>query len=338
MANWTTTGNAGTNPPTEFLGTTDSKPLVFKTQGAAALQVQPGGNVGIGTATPQFRLHVAGDRIILSAPSGEHVLHLRVDGAAIDIAGAGAPLYLNNGTGQPTLINPGTGNVGVGTTGPQYKLHVVGDRIVLSSADGQRALQLRVDGAAIDVAGVGAPLYLNNTGQPTLINASGGNVGIGTDAPTEQLHVHGNALVTGDIKLAGADCAEEFPLAGSVTAAPGTVLVIADDGGVCPSTTAYDRRVAGLVAGAGQYRPGVILDACDDGATRVAVSLVGKGYCLVDAAYGAIGVGDLLTTSATPGHAMKAGDPARAFGATLGKALGPLAEGRGLIPVLLALQ
>ena len=46
----------------------------------------------------------------------------------------------------------------------------------------------------------------------------------------------------------------------------------------------------------------------------------------------------MLTSSDTPGHAMKASDPARAFGAVVGKALGGLASGCGLIPVLICLQ
>jgi hypothetical protein len=71
---------------------------------------------------------------------------------------------------------------------------------------------------------------------------------------------------------------------------------------------------------------------------NVGVGTPAPRYRLVDAEYGPIAVGDLLTTSATAGHAMPANDPARAFGATLGKALAPRAAGRGLIPVLLALQ
>jgi len=66
--------------------------------------------------------------------------------------------------------------------------------------------------------------------------------------------------------------------------------------------------------------------------------LVGKVYCKVDSRYAAIEVGDLLTTSPTPGHAMKALDREQAFGAVIGKALRPLAEGQGLIPILIALQ
>jgi hypothetical protein len=61
-------------------------------------------------------------------------------------------------------------------------------------------------------------------------------------------------------------------------------------------------------------------------------------YCKVDAGYGAIEAGDLLTTSPTSGHAMRTSDPARAFGAVIGKALQPLSDGVGLIPVLVALQ
>jgi hypothetical protein len=66
--------------------------------------------------------------------------------------------------------------------------------------------------------------------------------------------------------------------------------------------------------------------------------LLGKVYCKVDAQFAAISVGDLLTTSPTPGHAMKAADPSKAFGAVIGKAMGPLNEGQGLIPILIALQ
>ncbi|MDP8931613.1 MAG: hypothetical protein M3O70_24345, partial [Actinomycetota bacterium] len=76
----------------------------------------------------------------------------------------------------------------------------------------------------------------------------------------------------------------------------------------------------------------------DEEARRIRLAMVGKTYCKVDAQFAPIGIGDLLTTSETEGHAMKAGDVSRAFGATLGKALRPLPEGTGLIPILVALQ
>ena len=58
----------------------------------------------------------------------------------------------------------------------------------------------------------------------------------------------------------------------------------------------------------------------------------------IDATEQPVSVGDLLTTADRPGHAMRVDDPARAFGAVLGKALGSLAHGQGLVPVLVALQ
>jgi hypothetical protein len=100
----------------------------------------------------------------------------------------------------------------------------------------------------------------------------------------------------------------------------------------------YDRRVAGVVSGAGDYRPAMVLDQRISSADRIPVALVGKVYCKVDADPAPIAVGDLLTTSWRPGFAMKAIDPAQAFGAVIGKALKPLRSGQGLIPILVALQ
>jgi hypothetical protein len=70
----------------------------------------------------------------------------------------------------------------------------------------------------------------------------------------------------------------------------------------------------------------------------VPLALLGKVFCKVDAQYSPIEVGDLLTTSPTIGHAMKADDPLKAFGSVIGKALRPLQAGRGMIPILVALQ
>lgn len=148
----------------------------------------------------------------------------------------------------------------------------------------------------------------------------------------------GDVVVTGDLSLTGADFAEEFSVADGSSPQPGTVVVLDDAGDLRESTDAYDRRVTGVVSGAGDYRPGLVLDRQPDGTARQVVALVGKVYCWVDADQGPVAVGDLLTTSATPGHAMRAVDPTRAFGAVIGKALRPLVAGRGLIPVLVALQ
>ena len=148
----------------------------------------------------------------------------------------------------------------------------------------------------------------------------------------------GDVEVTGDIRLTNADCAEDFTIATDVSVDPGTVMVLGEEGALCPSQHAYDKRVAGVVSGAGDYRPGIILDKQPSESNRQPIALLGKVFCKADAQYGAIEIGDLLTTSPTVGHAMKADDPAKAFGAVIGKALRPLMEGEGLIPILIALQ
>jgi hypothetical protein len=141
-----------------------------------------------------------------------------------------------------------------------------------------------------------------------------------------------------DVNLAGSDCAEKFDIAGATAVDPGTVMVIDHEGALRPCQDAYDRKVAGVISGAGNYKPGLILGQEETLNNRQPVALLGKAYCKADAQYGAIEVGDILTTSPTQGHAMKASDPSKTFGTTVGKALHPLKEGQGLIPILIALQ
>jgi hypothetical protein len=191
-------------------------------------------------------------------------------------------------------------------------------------------------------------------GNPVMsIMIGSGNVGIGTPKdhdPTTRLevdgdvlvtgevHVNGNVRPTGDIFLTNADCAEDFDITAAEQIEPGTVMVINQEGVLQPGEHAYDKRAAGVIAGAGPYKSGLVLDRQPLQHNRLPVALVGKVYCKVDAQYGSIDVGDLLTTSPTLGHAMKASDPLKAFGAVIGKALRPLLAGQGLIPILIALQ
>ena len=71
----------------------------------------------------------------------------------------------------------------------------------------------------------------------------------------------------------------------------------------------------------------------------VDVALAGRVYCNVDATDAGIEPGDLLTTSSTPGHAMKVDNFELARGAILGKAMQKLDKGRkGRILVLVTLQ
>jgi hypothetical protein len=146
-----------------------------------------------------------------------------------------------------------------------------------------------------------------------------------------------NLTVDGDLFLPGADCAELFAVVDQIE--PGDVLVIDRDGALRRSDTSYDKRVAGVVSGAGRLRPGMLLDSGNVGSHRSCpIALIGKVYCKVDARPHPIEVGDLLTTSMTAGHAMKAANPSDAFGTVLGKALADLDTGVGLLPILVCLQ
>jgi hypothetical protein len=115
-------------------------------------------------------------------------------------------------------------------------------------------------------------------------------------------------------------------------------MVIEREGKLCQSTEAYDKRVAGVISGAGGYKPGIVLGRDPSNGKAMPIALSGKVYCKADAGQAPIHVGDLLTTSDIPGYAMKATDPIKAFGAVIGKALRPLEKGQGLIPILVALQ
>ena len=177
----------------------------------------------------------------------------------------------------------------------------------------------------------------NGTG---VFGHSDGSGGIGVHGKGRRLagFFEGNVEVTGDVQLTNADCAEDFDITELHLAEPGTVMVLGDQGSLYQSNQPYDKRVAGIISGAGGYKPGIVLDKRESQNNRQPVALLGKVYCKVDAQYGAVEVGDLLTTSSTPGHAMKASDPLKAFGAVIGKALRPLQEGLGLVPILIALQ
>jgi hypothetical protein len=169
---------------------------------------------------------------------------------------------------------------------------------------------------------------------------------IGSEGNEGEIHVRdgsGNNRIqldgrTGDIKLQGADCAEEFDVAEFEQIDPGTVLVIDDESKLRPCKEPYDKKVAGVVSGANGSNPSIILDKNPMQTKRLPIALNGKVYCKVDAQFSPIEVGDLLTTSTTEGHAMKAEEPLKAFGAVIGKALRQLGEGKGMIPILVALQ
>jgi hypothetical protein len=149
------------------------------------------------------------------------------------------------------------------------------------------------------------------------------------------------SVLTGEtmIELAtGLDYAEGFDVTDKDNINPGDVLIIDADnpGKLTKSGKPYDPKVAGIVSGANNLGSGVKLGS---GRYDLDVALAGRVYCNVDANEVGIEPGDLLTTSDTPGYAMKVVDSDKAKGAILGKAMERLEKGKsGQIMVLVTLQ
>jgi hypothetical protein len=180
--------------------------------------------------------------------------------------------------------------------------------------------------AAYDAGGAGAG---------RAITADAGAVEIDGDLTVDGTTTTDVLTITG-----GADIAEPFAIADAERALPGHVVVIDDDnpGMVRVSDRPYDRRVAGVLAGAGSLSPGLTLNGNRKAPNEHHVALTGLVYVLADASSAPIRAGDALTTSRTSGHAMRVTDYERASGAVLGKAMEPLERGRGLVLTLVTLQ
>jgi hypothetical protein len=147
-------------------------------------------------------------------------------------------------------------------------------------------------------------------------------------------------IVTPVLEITGGnDVAEPFQISPS-GALPGSVVIIDADnpGQLKLSEVAYDRRVAGIVSGANGINAGISLSQAGASAGGQNVALSGRVYVLADASSNPIRPGDLLTTSETPGYAMKVTDYARAPGAVIGKAMSALDGGTGMVLVLVTLQ
>src|SRR5689334_5725424 len=132
---WHLVGNAGTSPSTNFVGTTDSKPLVFRTNNVEKMRILPSGRVGIGTKTPEALLNVpvngnvtltTSDNFLLGATTSSN---LAFDNNEIQARfnGSGSTLYLNywggatwignhSGSAIPGVYVNTNGAVGIGNS------------------------------------------------------------------------------------------------------------------------------------------------------------------------------------------------------------------------------
>jgi|GEM_PF-1263406 len=232
--------------------------------------------------------------------------------------------------------------------------------VILSSIWGET-------GASTDEGGIA--MYTVTSGpviRKSVYIKPNGDFGIGID-PTATLHVNGNVKIEtvtnrgvgGNVKslnwstadpevMRNNDIAELFDASEEVEA--GEVLVVDDkkDLKLRKSAAPYEKGIVGIVSGS----PAILFEGSQlqigspEGftkGTKPPVALAGRVPCKVSLENGPIERGDLLTSSSTPGHAMKATDREKSFGTILGKALepfdaGPEGEKTGKIVILVTLQ
>jgi hypothetical protein len=248
------------------------------------------------------------------------------------------------------LLNYPGGRVGVGTDYPEGRLQVnssseaaiigkhtsnwvgvYGESQGSAGVWGNSISSVGVQGSSAGAYSCGVYGYSTNaTGYGAIFRNTAGGAALWAD---------GKAFVRSLEILGGADIVEGFDT-GEHALEPGTVVVIDEThpGELRSSSRAYDTRVAGVVSGAGGIAPGLRLgqEGIMDGETPVAMS--GRVYVRCSAEGGPIRPGDLLTTAARSGHAMRAGATADSHGAILGKAMGSLDHGTGLVLALVNLQ
>jgi hypothetical protein len=271
---------------------------------------------------------------------------------------AAATMFLNDDNGNDIVLGLGGGAVGVGAQPTIARLAVVavdpdqigvfassdngnaGQFLILNGNNSKHALEGYTDGTGVAVHGHTG----GNGNAGYFVNRSATNSGTAlycrTDGTGLAFHAEGRARVE-ILEITGADVAERFPTSESGDIAPGTVMEIDPDhpGMLRVSRGAYNRRVAGVVSGAGDIPVGAILGNMAGNEDAPAIALSGRVWVQCVAADRPIEPGDLLTTAERAGCAMRVEDHGRATGATIGKAMSTLAAGEsGLVLVLVNLQ
>ena len=221
------------------------------------------------------------------------------------------------------------------------QLHVITGRLGVGGASPSGAVMVGVSGSTftpdprvqIDGSNTSGLSFTLGGKDSGTFRATATGLEVWTSSATRTLALQGadarflgNLLVDGNIASKYQDVAEW------VTGPPlpaGTVVVAQEANRAIASDTAYDVRVIGVVSD----RPAVILGEAGPG--KIAVAHSGRLRVKVLAP---VAAGDLLVTSAVPGHAMRSAPADVRPGTMLGKALESLRAGHDAVLMLLTLQ
>ncbi len=352
-------------------GTTNAVPFYT---GTATLGNSPisvsGSNVGIGTTAPDSPLTIKQGTGLYPymdffGSSGGSLGSI-IDIADIGIGWSGIGINglseINHGVASGVHIGRDAVGLSTLTAGWSGTENAQGQLLLGLNSTANPHPHFFIDGSAGAYVRMGVSdygLYTIFTSYPIVLQPSGGSVGIGTTSPGATLEVNGSVKLTagsnGSITFqdgttqttafipanCGADFAESVGVgSGRAKYGPGDLMVIDPDnpGSFLKSGQPYSTLIAGVYS----TKPGFVgrkHPASDPAsADEVPMAMVGRVPTKVTAENGPIRVGDLLVASSTPGYAMKGTDHDRMLGAVIGKALGPLDSGTGVIEVLVTLQ
>lgn len=246
---WYISGNTGTNPPTDFIGTTNKKSLLFKTGNQEQMEIDTNGHVGIAiTSTPIIypltvythqavsggTLNSGGNFNVgifyegLTAIGSQSATNHAVFGSSQ--ANKDIIFANNDGSGYNERVRiTSTGNVGINTTAPGATLQVNGNsgttikivdgnqaagKVLTSDANGQGSWQ---------TAGVGSTGATGVTGATGIIGATGTTGAVGTTGST------GATGIVGATGATGSDSGTNWKLTGNTGTVAGTNYIGTND-------------------------------------------------------------------------------------------------------------
>ena len=212
---------------------TSDKDILLSVASGEKMRITSAGNCGIGTSSPTHKLDIYDD----SATYASTILNNNSGGKGLLIksgnggGGTNAILDLADKSSNIKVRVVENGNVGIGTSAPQKKLDISSGDIRLDNSKGIYFATTDANINRVSIVGDESSDFIrmkvdNNNNHVLQLTTTG--VGIGTTAPTEKLHVVGDALITGGLKVN----AENIDFTGLSTSDPGVTGRLWSDRGI----------------------------------------------------------------------------------------------------------